>query len=170
MGMTGNLIRVSNEQLQLFKEDSSKLEKLVYSEENYNAPWRIDLDKTWEAIHYLLCGSSLAETDTAMDNQSKLDGVIFNHQLIDEEQDLGYGPASYHTPAQVQTISSQLNNINIAELERNYKGENLDTAGVYPQIWSEEESKEYLFDNFKTLIVFYNEAVKNQEAVLSFIN
>ena len=168
--MTGNLIRVSNEKLLNFKENSSELENLVYSEEIYQVPWYLDLDKTWEAIHFLLSGKSIAEAEMDKAPKHHLDNVIFNSQLIDEEQDLGYGPASYNGPSQVQEISKKLNEIDLIELGKNYQGKLLNNAGVYPEIWEEEESKDYLFDNLRSLIVFYNEAADNQEAVIGFIN
>lgn len=170
MGMIGNLVRVSNEQLENFKTNSDELEELVYAEESFSAPWYMDLDKTWEAIHFILTGKSLAESEMNPSDNSELSTVIFHTQLIDEEQDLGYGPASYNSPDQVDKLTNKLNELNVSELEENFDGNKLNNAGVYPEIWDEIESKEYVFDNLKSLIVFFNEASKNKEAIISFIN
>ena len=170
MGMIGNLVRVSNERLENFKTNSAELEKLVYSEESVSAPWYMDLDKTWEAIHFILSRKSLAESEMNGANNSELGSVIFNSQIIDEEQDLGYGPASYNTPNQVETLTTKLNSLNVSELEEKFDGTKLNNAGVYPEIWDEIESKEYVFDNLKSLIKFFNEASNNKEAIISFIN
>jgi hypothetical protein len=170
MGMIGNLIRVSNDELLTFKNDSSQLEDLIYAEESFSEPWYLDLDKTWEALHFLLSGKSIAETSMNETPNSVLETVIFSPQLIDKDQDLGFGPASFNNPVQVKEIFKKLNELDLVELEQKYNGQLLNDSGVYPEVWIEQESKEYLFDNLKSLISFYKEAATNDEVVIGFIN
>ena len=96
--------------------------------------------------------------------------LIFNSQLIDEEQDLGFGPAAYNTPNQVEIITKKLNALNLKDLESRFDGNALNKAEIYPEIWNESESKKYAFDNLKSVIKFFNEATKNNEAIISYIN
>ncbi|GAA0190845.1 YfbM family protein [Fulvivirga kasyanovii] len=168
MGMIGNLIRVSKEDLEMFKADSGKLENLIYNEANLEADWYLDLDKSWEAIHYVLSGKSLA--DTEMDGTSKvIEYVIFSDKVIDEEQDLGYGPAFYNDQERVNKISKELNKVNITALMANFDGKKLNEANVYPEIWDEEDSKEYLQESLKSVIEFYSDATDSEQVVIGFI-
>ena len=170
MEMIGNLIRISKEQLDTFKANSNELEKLVLSTECHASECYIDIDKSWEAVHFILCGESLFIPQYSTSNSSELTRVIFNPQLIDEEQDLGYGPAAYNTPNQVGSIAKKLNTLNLADLESRFDGNALNNAEIYPEIWNKSESKKYAFDNLKAVIKFFNEATKNNEAVISYIN
>ena len=65
MGMIGNLVRVSNDELNQFKQNSELLEEKVYAEDSYDQDWYMDLDKSWEALHYLTNGKSVAEIGRA---------------------------------------------------------------------------------------------------------
>ena len=168
--MIGNLIRVSHEDIERFKKDSSKLENLIYNEEIINADWYLDLDKSWEAIHFLLSGKSIAETEMDETPREIIENTIFSNQIIDEGQDLGYGPAFYNDSEMVKKISNELNNLKIVELESNYDGNRLNEANIYPEVWDEEESKSYLFDNLKDVIRFYSDAARNEQVVIGFIN
>ncbi|MEK6480032.1 YfbM family protein [Catalinimonas sp. 4WD22] len=170
MGMIGYLIRVSNEDLKSFKADSSKLEKLIDNNESLHANWYLDLDKSWEAIHFLLTGKSMAETEMNEEPRKIVENVIFSNDFIDEEQDLGYGPAFYNDSVLVKKISFELNNLNVEELESKYDGNKLNEANIYPEIWNEEEAKPYLFDSLKDVIRFYSEAAHNDQVVIGFIS
>lgn len=61
-GMIGNLIRVSQAELEEFKEDSSRLEEKLSREGSYQANWFLDLDKSWEGIQYILTGKGKGES------------------------------------------------------------------------------------------------------------
>jgi hypothetical protein len=54
MGMIGNVIRVSQEELNSFLNNSETLENKVYADDNYEAEWFLDLDKSWDGINYIL--------------------------------------------------------------------------------------------------------------------
>ena len=129
MGMIGNLIRVSNDELNQFKQNSELLEEKVYSDDSCDQEWYLDLDKSWEAIHYLMNGKSVAETE------------------MEESQP-----------------------INLVELKSNYNGYEMNQKGVYPEIWDEPESKDFLFDSFSELIEFYKKAANRGEAIITFIS
>lgn len=168
--MIGNLIRVSKKDFESIKADSCKLEHLIYNEDNIGADWYLDLDKSWEAIHFLLSGKSIDETEMNDTPREIIENTIFSNQIIDEEQDLGYGPAFYNDTELVKRISQELNNLNVEDLEFNFDGSRLNEANIYPVIWDEEDAKSYLFDSLKDLIQFYSDAAKNEQVVIGFIN
>src|SRR6478609_11842389 len=103
MSMIGHLLRVTKPELDEYLKDSSLLESSIYDEEtDEENPNLVDLDKSWDGILFLLTGQNVVNTD------HPLAKVLFSGQLIDEEQDLGYGPAHYLTPEQVKDLNSQI--------------------------------------------------------------
>ncbi|WP_282081990.1 YfbM family protein [Aquimarina algiphila] len=164
--MIGNIVRVSQNELNTFLENSELFENKIYSEENYDAEWNLDLDKSWEGIQYLLTGKGMAE----LEEPNILTRAFFSFQILDEEQDLGYGPAQYLTSEQVTETNSELQKLDIDKLKNKVSGTDMIEKGIYPEIWTESEALEFLFDNFKDFLDFYKKASENNEAILSFIN
>lgn len=167
MGMIGNLFRVTTKDLDEILNDSSILENKVYSEESSNANDLLDIDKSWEAIFYLLTGYPVAEIDNV---NTPLSWILFSGQVIDEEQNMGYGPAQYITSEQVKQLNIELKKFTRKYLQQKYDGKKMNEAGIYPQIWDEEESLEYALDNFELLKEFYQTAERENKAVITFIN
>jgi len=167
MGMIGNLFRVTMKDLEEILEDSSLLEDLVDAEDNVSLNNLLDIDKSWEGIFYLLTGHGIAELDDA---KPPLSWALFSLQLIDEEQDMGYGPAHYIDADQVKQLNKELDNITEEELKQRYNGKQMDEAGIYPEVWAEAESLDYVLDYFGQLKEFYKQAEKESMAVITFLN
>jgi hypothetical protein len=164
MSMIANLLRVTKADLDAYLNDSSLLEESVYNDEVEN-PNLVDLDKSWDGILFLLTGQNVANTE------HPLAKVLFSGQLIDEEQDLGYGPAHYLTPEQVVELNAQIANISIVDLKQKYDPKKMNEIEVYPSIWDEgDEAFDYLAQYFKDLQQVYADAAKNGEAVITFVN
>ena len=165
--MIGNLFRVTMKDLEEILEDSSLLEDLVDAEDNVSLNNLLDIDKSWEGIFYLLTGHGIAELDDA---KPPLSWALFSLQLIDEEQDMGYGPAHYIDADQVKQLNKELDNITEEELKQRYNGKQMDEAGIYPEVWAEAESLDYVLDYFGQLKEFYKQAEKESMAVITFLN
>lgn len=164
MSMIGNFLRVSKAELDAYLEDSSLLENRIYEEEADEVdPGLMDIDKAWEGILFLLTGQNLESLD------HPLGRVLFSGQIIDEEQDLGYGPGQYLTPAQVKEVNAQIAGISPEDLGKNYDPKKMTELEVYPNSW-EEDMADYLTDYFKDIKDFYAEASKNDQAVITFLN
>jgi hypothetical protein len=164
MSMIGNLLRVKNTELEEYLKDSSLLENRIYSDE-VEDPNLLDIDKSWEGIVFLLTGQCLAEAD------HPLVTVLFSGQLVDENQDLGYGPAHYLRPNQVVDLNNQIATITTAELKQRYDAAKMTELGVYPEIWEEDdEAFNYLSGYFASVQQLYNEAARNQDAIITFVS
>jgi len=162
--MIGNLLRVSKSELEDFLKDSSLLEKKIYDDETGNGNLA-DIDKSWDGIIFLLTGQGLA---TAEHNLLR---VLFSGQIIDEEQDLGYGPAHYLTPEQVDELNNEISIITLTDLKQKFNPEKMTELEVYPSIWDEgDDAFDYLADGFTTLQNVFASAAKNGEAVITFLN
>ena len=167
MGMIGNYLSVTQEELENYLADSGLLEERIYGPENHNETNLIDIDKSWEGIFFLLTGKSLANAGEAA---TPLQWVLMPPQIIDPELDMGYGPAFFTTIQQTKEISTALNAISTEELKTKYDGQLMLDLGIYPEIWNDSDSLEYLIEDFNTLKEFYNQAAAKELAVIVFIN
>lgn len=161
--MIANFLRVSESELNDYLKDSSLLEDNIYSdEENSNLT---DIDKSWGGILFLLTGQGLEELE------HPLTRILFSGELIDEDQDLGYGPAHYLTVLEVKEIYNEISQITPEELRGRYDAEKMEELGIYPNIWDDDqESLNYLLDSYNDVLEVYSEAVKNNQAIITFIN
>lgn len=167
MSMIGNFLRVSTVQLESFLKDSSLLEELVYEDESENGnPNLTDIDKSWDGILYLLTGETMRDGYT-----QPLAKVLFSEEFVDEDQDMGYGPAHYLTAAQVTELNEQLKNISPEILKQRFNAEKMTELEIYPTIWDEGEGAfDYLSDYFKDVQEVYATAADKGEAIITFIN
>ena len=166
MSMIGNLLRVTKAELEEYLKDSSLLESSIYDEETDERPNLVDIDKSWDGILFLLTGQNVANTD------HPLAKILFSGQLIDEDQDMGYGPAHYLTPEQVADLNNQISKITITDLKQKYNPKRMEELEVYPSIWEKEgdQAFDYLGEYFKNLQQVYSDAAKNGEAIITFLN
>lgn len=167
MSMIGNFLRATKTELEEYLKDSSLLESSIYNEETDDEnPNLTDIDKSWDGILFLLTGQNVANTE------HPLAKILFSGQLIDEDQDLGYGPAHYLTPDQVKDLNNQISKITIEALKEKYDPEKMEELEVYPAIWKREgdDAFDYLSGYFKIVQQVYSDAAKNGEAVITFIN
>lgn len=164
MSMIGNLLRITNAELETYLEDSSLLEDRIYNEDSEEDSALIDIDKSWAGILFLLTGQNLETLSHPMGR------VLFSGQSIDEDQDLGYGPGQYLTPEQVKEVDTELSKITVMELTKKFDPKRMTELGIYPNCWEEEGMWDYLLVYFKEVQVTYSTAAKNNEAIITFIN
>jgi hypothetical protein len=111
----------------------------------------------------LLTGDNI-ETD------HELGEVMLPDLVIDEDQDLGYGPAMYLLPERVKELNEQIFNIGSAELRKRYDADVMEELGIYPGNWHDkEEMLDYLSEYFEDVQGFYAEAAKSGEAIIVYL-
>ena len=167
MSMIGNLLRVSKLELDQYLENSALLEERVYPEEYVEDPNLLDLDKAWESIYFLLTGCTSSDFENA---EAPLALILFNGTLIDEQQDMGYGPATYCSPGEVNEISNALPDVNMENLRSKFESLKSSDAVLYPFNPDSEDMFDYIFEYYSKMKEFYQAAAKNDQAVISFIN
>jgi len=164
MSMIGNLLKVTNTELDEYLKNSSLLEKRIYSDEANDSDL-LDIDKAWEGIIFLLTGQCLAEAD------HPLVAVLFSGQMVDSDQDLGYGPAHYLRPHQVAELNDQIAAITVDDLKQRSDAAQMMELGVYTEIWEDDdEAFDYLSGYFTSVQQFYSDAASNQQAIITFVN
>ena len=166
MSMIGYLLRVSVIELEGYLENYLLVEERLWAE---NDPALLDIDKTWEGILYILTGHGISSIEEA---KPPLKWVIFGDYIIDENLDMGYGPAEYRTVDQVKEISDALQEISDENFRKLFDDSNAKMSiDTNPDIlWPEgEEAFLYHLEYFKLIKDFYCRAKENGEAVISFI-
>ncbi len=58
MSIIRTFVPVTEEQAKTFKKDSSGLEDFLFSQAAFENPRRLDMDKAWDGVHYLLINGS----------------------------------------------------------------------------------------------------------------
>lgn len=167
MSMIGNLLRVSKSELEEYLENSKALEERVYPEEYVEDPNLLDLDKAWESIYFLLTGCTSSDFENA---QPPLSLILFNGRMIDENQDMGYGPATYCSSDEVKKISTSLPEVNRENLYMKFESLKSKDLELYPFNPDTEDMFDYVFEYYSMMKDFYHIAAKNDQAVISFIN
>lgn len=165
--MIGNLLRVSKEELEAYLENSSLLEERVYPEDYTEDPYLLDLDKSWESIYFLLTGCTSSDFEKAV---PPLSLILFNGKIIDEDQDMGYGSATYSSVEEVKEIAASLPEIIRENIRSKFESLKSTDSELYPFNPDSEDMFDYIFDYYVKLKEFYNVAAKDDQAVISFIN
>ena len=165
MGMVANLLRVSGAELETYLSDSIQLEERIYTKAEQEGSSLVDIDKSWDGILFLLTGKGLS------DASHPLARVLFSGQLIDEEQDLGYGPAHYLTPEQVQEVNNEIAALSKEDLRGRFDAGRMTELEIYPGIWDEgDDAFDYVADNFQSLQQLYADAARKQETVIAWLS
>jgi hypothetical protein len=162
-GMHLQILRANAEELTTYLLDSSLLAERVLNIA-VNDTRRYDIDKSWDGIIYLLTGKN------SSDASEPLSRLVFSNQLIDEQQNLGTGPAHYLKPDEVKDLHEQIKNIAPLSLKEKFNAGAMKELGVYPNnVWDEEEVDDYLIEYFETVQEIFALASENGEAVITFM-
>jgi hypothetical protein len=160
MGMTGTLLRVTQEQLEAFLDDSSLFEDYIDSEEMEEHETKVDIYKYWDGLNYLLC------------NNDNLDPMlfksIFSSQILDNEQDIGYGPAQYLTVDQVKKLSDAIDMTSDDQIRQGFDTTDMTLKEVYLSPWQDKDLTA-LMNYYHKLKDFYLAAAKQGQAVITYI-
>ncbi|MGH1335869.1 MAG: YfbM family protein [Aureispira sp.] len=160
-----SLMRVPASNLKNYLEDSAELEKDLYANHEATSPIKlIDLDKSWDGIFYLLNGEGIAGAGEGVSR------LLLSGELVDEEQDLGYGPAHYVTPEEVKKYYSELASWTEEDMAERFDSEDMQAKDLYPNTAWDEQDLEYVSLNFGLLQQFYKAAEAEGQAVITMIS
>ena len=168
MSMIGMFVRVTETELQNYISDSLLFENLIDDEAFDENPNVCDINKAWDVISYLLTGCGPSDLNNA---KPPLSWTIFGSYVLDENQDLGYGPANYLTADQVAFLNEELSNISSKELATNFDTVRMNELGIYPNFWGKlEDEIDYISYHFESLKQFYSTAATNGQAVICYLS
>jgi hypothetical protein len=123
---------------------------------------RINIDRAWHGIHYLLTG-------TAWEGDPPLDFLVNGGRFIGAP-DEDHGPLRAFTASETKAILEIFSTFSPYGMRKRYNPRDMMAKEVYPPIWShEEESLSFLIDNVERLRSFMRQAVETQMGMLIFL-
>lgn len=164
MGLIANYKYLSDKNLNELKAlNTENTESITDIEENNNdLEILLDLDKMWDALHFVLTGESASEP--IKDNY--FSEAILGISHIEEVEDF----ISYTEKSRIKDIVLALDNFDIEKAIESFSMEKCKKANIYPDIWDyEEESEEIeeeLMDCFQNMKDFYRKILEVNGNVL----
>lgn len=165
MSMIGNYRRITEKELAWLQANPSEIADFLDPDAAPPADRQLDIDKAWQAIHFLLCGA-------AWEGTPPLGNAVTGGRPI-ADVDVGYGPARYLTAEEVVETFEALDDISAPELLQRFDPEAMNEAGVYPSGWGQynttAEDQEYIAGNYAALVEFFREAAVHGDAMLIYL-
>jgi hypothetical protein len=129
MSMIGAFLLVTEEEIQNLVRAPEAILPLVDSANETRAADFLDIDQTWQCLHFLLTG-------TAWEGDPPLNFIVAGGTQVGEEDIAGYGPARSFTGAEVREIANALDAIAEQSLGSRFDGAAMDELDVYPDAGS----------------------------------
>lgn len=167
MGMYAMYQEVKKEDFKKLLESDDFFETIEELEEK-DGTELCDIDKMWDALHFLLNGLSAIHGDP---EENILSEFIIGSESFDEESE---DFTRYIPTERVIKIAKKLNEINFEDYLKDFDMNKFAENGIYPDIWSyddeREEIMEELSEHFETLKEFYNKVAENKNIVVVTIS
>ncbi|TPN83972.1 YfbM family protein [Aquimarina algicola] len=144
MGLLAVYIKVDDQKLTVLKklEGEDLIEELEEFQDDDNCKM-VDIDKTWDGLHFLLTNVSASEPIP----NNKLSEFVVGVNVFSEDENADF--ISYSSANEIKDILKEINKVNLSELEHTFKPNTFDKNGIYPNIWNDND-KELLWDELKT--------------------
>lgn len=163
--MIGHYVRLPDADLQKILQSPASILEILYPQDDLPfAPERyLDIDKAWHLIHFLLTGKT-------WDGEEPMSFAVLGGKLIGEV-DVGYGPARYLSPTQVEATAKALADISPNELWKRFDRQQVRQAEIYPSGWGGNETeRDYILQHFSDLKSFFSDAASDHDAMILYIN
>ncbi len=165
MGIIQQYLRIDQSTLMRYLNDSKLLEDNLFSTSNSKKNL-LDIGKSWDGLFYISTGEPLCNYKQIT---PPLQWLIFGPNILDMEQDMGYGPANYLTASQTKELFEAVNIISESSLANRFDAVEMNKKNVYPDFWDDPEALNYLIQEFKKLKIFLQTAVAEKQAIISFL-
>ncbi len=163
MGMYAMYQEVKEEDFKKLLESDDFFETIEELEEK-DGTELCDIDKMWDALHFLINGISAIYGATEDNILSEF--IIGSENFNDESEEF----QRYIPTERVIEIAKKLNEINFQDYLKDFDMTNFAENGIYPDIWhyteEREEIIEELSEHFKNLKEFYNKVAENKNIVV----
>ena len=163
MGMYAMYQEVKKEDFKKLLESDDFFETIEELEEK-DGTELCDIDKMWDALHFLLNGLSAIHGDP---EENILSEFIIGSESFDEESE---DFTRYIPTERVIKIAKKLNEINFEDYLKDFDMNKFAENGIYPDIWDDaeerEEIMEELSEHFENLKNFYNKVAENKNIVV----
>ena len=163
MGMCAIYQEVKKEDFKKLLESDDFFETIEELEEK-DGTELCDIDKMWDALHFLLTG--LSAIYGAPEDNLLSEFIIGSESFNDEAEEF----ARYIPTEKVIEIDKKLNETNFQDYLKNFDMNIFKENNIYPNIWDyideKEEIMKELSEHFENLKNFYNKVAKNKNIVV----
>ena len=163
MGMCAIYQEVKKEDFKKLLESDDFFETIEELEEK-DGTELCDIDKMWDALHFLL--NELSAIYGAPEDNLLSKFIIGSENFNDEAEEF----ARYIPTEKVIEIDKKLNETNFQDYLKNFDMNKFKENNIYPDIWDyteeKEEIMEELSEHFENLKEFYNKVAKNKNIVV----
>ena len=164
MGIIANYQYLSDANLQELKSFYAEEDDIFEEVEDWNdeAEILLDIDKVWDALHFVLTGVSCIEP---IKNNPLSEAVVGVFSIDGIEEYI-----SYIEKSRIKDIVFALDNFDIEKALETFSMEECKEAELYPNIWGYEEEtdeiKEEIMDYFQDMKDFYKQVLEEDGNVL----
>lgn len=164
MGIIANYQYLSDANLQELKSFYAEEDDIFEEVEDWNdeAEILLDIDKMWDALHFVLTGVSCSEP---IENNALSEAVVGVFSIDGIEEYI-----SYIEKSRIKNIVFALDNFDIEKALETFSMEECKEAELYPNIWGYEEEtdeiKEEIMDYFQDMKDFYKQVLEEDGNVL----
>ena len=164
MGIIANYQYLSDTNLQELKSFYAEEDDIFEEVEDWNdeAEILLDIDKMWDALHFVLTGVSCSEP---IENNALSEAVVGVLPIDGIEEYI-----SYIEKSRIKDIVFALDNFDIEKALETFSMEECKEAELYPNIWGYEEEtdeiKEEIMDYFQDMKDFYKQVLEEDGNVL----
>jgi hypothetical protein len=156
MGMTMTLFQVKQTKL----EEIIKNNEILFGINPKKDCKYLNIDKVWDAIRFLL---------NRIDAHSILSQAIPNKQIIGNYDKYGVYEVNYNSVKQAKDIYINLVPIKEQQLKKAFDIKAMNEQNIYMAPFDNSEF-EYILKIFTEIQDFYNKAMKNENAIISYIS
>lgn len=146
---------------------SKQADILAALQKAHDDPARLDLEKDWHALHFLLTGDPSDSPEHLPDDP--LHNVVMGGH--DTNIDADYGPVRCLRPDEVKTIARELKKVSVEDLRRRFSAKAFNEEEIYPNPrpggWNGREI-ESVFQIFPNVVKFFQDAAAAGEVVLIY--
>ena len=164
MGIIANYQYLSDANLQELKSFYAEEDDIFEEVEDWNdeAEILLDIDKMWDALHFVLTGVSCIEP---IKNNPLSEAVVGVFSIDGIEEYI-----SYIEKLRIKDIVFALDNFDIEKALKIFSMKECKEAELYPDIWDYEEEtdeiKEEIMDYFQDMKDFYKQVLEEDGNVL----
>ena len=164
MGIIANYQYLSDNNLQELKSFYAEEDDIFEEVEDWNdeAEILLDIDKMWDALHFVLIGVSCSEP---IKNNPLSEAVVGVFSIDGIEEYI-----SYIEKSRIKDIVFALDNFDIEKALKTFSMKECKEAELYPDIWDYEEEtdeiKEEIMDYFQDMKDFYKQVLEEDGNVL----
>jgi uncharacterized protein DUF1877 len=156
MSMISVLTMVSDDEIRALHDSPENIDNVTG--ENRNS---IDLDKAWQGVHWLLTGTDFG-------GEPPLCYIVTGGEEV-SFTDFCYGPPRTLTSKQVAEWDDALSKISEDELAKRFDATAMLAADIYPSIWEESDSLDYLMDGYRNLKEFVARAKQENSGMIVYL-